>query len=117
MVEVAELAPKSRQASEQPESLALDDQLVCEPSKASTEQESELDYAPVQMDASKHRLHAWATEGDFTEFFNTGLYPVTEKTQYQIMLEAFAFYRQDFTRLESLRQIRQNAVFYQGLGS
>lgn len=46
----------------------------------------------------------------------SGLYPLEETEQYQIMLEAFAFYRQDYTQLEYLRRARQSKAFDQGAG-
>ena len=70
-------------------------------------QESQLDRVEVNIDPRTHRSHVWASESDLQEFITTGLYPVEEKTSYQIMLEAFAFYRQDFACLQSLRHSRQ----------
>ena len=136
VVEVSELAPKSRRnfeepvalaldgesnyessdAGAEPETLALDGESNYEPSDTSVEPESESVLAEVKIDPSKHRSHVWATEEELTEFMNSGLYPADEKTQYQIMLEAFAYYRQDLAQLKRLRQIRQNTHSGQGSG-
>lgn len=101
MVEVAELASTPRQDDGNPESLALDDYDAN--GDFGPTQALDLDTVQVMKDPSKHRLHVWATEGDFKEFVKTGLYPIEERTPYQVMLEAFAFYRQDLIELEYLR--------------
>lgn len=113
MVEVAELANLSTPSSPHPESLAFDDD---QGSGNDLGQELDLGAVPLIMDKKKHRLHVWAMEEDLKEFIKSGLYPTEEATQYQVMLEAFAFYRQDFAQLECLRQTRQNSVFNQGFG-
>ncbi len=117
MVEVAELAPRVRQTSEQPDDFALEEDSGYEPSETITERESVPDSVEVRIDPGKHRLHVWASEGDLKKFINARLYPAEERIQYQIMLEGFAYYRQDFAQLENLRQARQNTAFHQGLGS
>ena len=113
IVEVAELAFNSKDVSAHggPEG-----DYSRQSSESSTWEKLDLDSVQIQMDLDKHISYVWATEGDLQEFASAGLYPTDEKAQYQILLEAFAYYRQDFTQLERLRQTRQNAAFNQGFG-
>lgn len=53
---------------------------------------------------------------DLREFIKPKLYPIEEKAQYQVMLEAFAFYRRDHAQLKCLRQQRQGANSSHGFG-
>lgn len=76
----------------------------------------ELDSLQISMNPEEHGVHVWATEEDLKGFVKSGLYPLEETEQYQIMLEAFAFYRQDYTQLEYLRRARQSKAFDQGAG-
>lgn len=71
----------------------------------------ELDISTVRIDLnlSEHRRYVWSREEDLKEFINSGLYPIEEKAQYRMMLEAFVFQRQNLAYLESFNQQRQSA--------
>lgn len=117
VVEVTEFAPQMRQISNGPEADTFEDVSDDEPCKASMEEESDLDSVQVRLNPAKHVSHVWAPESDLKGFIDAGLYPVEERVQYHILLEAFALYRQDFAHLEQLRWTRQNVVSAQGLWS
>ena len=108
MVEVAELALISMHASKQSPTPALESDHGSVSSDRSMEQGLDLDSVQVRTNPEKSGFHVWATEEDFLEFVNAGLYPVEEVIQYQMILEAFAFYRQDFARVQSLRLNRSS---------
>ena len=111
MIEVAELASISTCKSQDPEDLALEEASEYEIINPS----EKLQTVQVVVNKDLHRLHVWASEEDLKGFVKSGLYPVNETTQYQIMLEAFAFYRQDFTQLEHLRRTRERETSYHGI--
>ena len=114
MVEVAELAPPGLQT---PENRASDVDQPFEAGHSSSLQRSVPDAVDVRVNPDKHRSHVWVNEEDLMEFINARLYPMEETTQYGVMLEAFAYYRQDFARLEYLRRVRYNIVLNQRTGS
>ena len=75
----------------------------------------DLDSVRVAVNPVKHSKYVWASEDELRGFEKSGLYPMEERAQYQIMLEAFAFWRQDFTQLQQLRMSRENTAF-SGIG-
>lgn len=75
-------------------------------------QELNVSSIPVALELGKYRRHAWSTEEDLKELIDSGLYPVEERTQYRMMLDAFASHKQNVAYLHSLNQHRQSA----GLG-
>ena len=109
MVEVVELDPRFRQTPLSSEMYSIPRSSDSEASEAGFDEEADLDSVNVRIDPEKHRLHAWATESDLRDFLGAGLYPVEEKAQYQIMLEAFAYYKHDFAQLDYLRQTRSSS--------
>ena len=66
----------------------------------------DVDSVPIISKSGSYEQHAWSTEEDLKEFINSGLYPVEEKAQYRMMLEAFVFHKQNLAYLDSL--CRQN---------
>ena len=72
-------------------------------------QEIDINSVQIALNLSKHRRHVWSREKDLKEFINSGLYPIEEKAQYRMMLEAFVFQKQNRAYLESLNQQRQSA--------
>lgn len=113
MVEVEEMALLSAHSSQDPERLALEEEF----DHGGSDSSMELDSIPILMNLEKHRMHVWATEEDLKSFVKSGLYPTEETEQYQIMLEAFAFYRQDFDQMDYLRRARESKVMYKRTGS
>lgn len=113
MVEVAELASLSVHDSQDPERFALEEESEYEGSDSSMD----LETVQVVLNPENHRVHVWATEEDIKGFVKSGLYPVEETVQYEIILEAFAFYRQDFTQLEYLRRLRGDKALYKATES
>ena len=116
MVEVVELRMIAERGAKSPEEFAFDEDSEYGDQGSDISQEPDLDAVNVTMNPEKHRLHVWATEEDLREFIKSGLYPIEETAQYQVMLEAFAFYRQDFAQLNYLRQQRQGANSSHGFG-
>ena len=116
MVEVVELRMIAERGAKSPEEFAFDEDSEYGDQGSDISQETDLDAISVTMNPEKHRLHGWATEEDFREFIKSGLYPIEETTQYQVTLEAFAFYRQDFAQLNCLRKQRQGANSSHGFG-
>lgn len=72
-------------------------------------QELDINSVPIALNLSKHRRHIWSKEEDLKDFINSGLYPIEEKAQYRMILEAFVFHKQNLAYLESLNQQRQSA--------
>ena len=71
-------------------------------------QELDIDSVPIALNLSKHRRHTWSREEDLKDFINSGLYPIEEKAQYRMILDAFVSHKQNLAYLESLDQQRQN---------
>ena len=94
MVEVSELRPI------QPESYLL------ESGFGYGGQRLDVDSVPIILDLAKYRQHAWSTEEDLKELINSALYPIEEKAQYRMMLEAFVFHKQNLAYLDSLNPYR-----------
>ena len=116
MVEVVELRMIARRGAESLEEFAFDEDSEYGDQGSDISQEPDLDAINVTMNPEKHRLHVWATEEDLREFIKPKLYAIEEKAQYQVMLEAFAFYRQDLAQLKCLGQQRQGANSSHGFG-
>ena len=115
VVEVAELAPGLRSPASKPsETTAFGFEFGHEAGDPSTNGNLNLGSVQVELDPQQHNLYMWATESELKGFIHSGLYPTEERAQYQILLEAFALYRQDFSLLENLRRIRQNAASEEG---
>jgi len=55
---------------------------------------SEWTSVSVSLGPQRHTHYAWVTEGEVREFIDSGLFPVEETKQYEMMLNAFAFHRQ-----------------------
>lgn len=72
-------------------------------------QELDFNSVPIALNLSQHRRHVWSREEDLRDFINSGLYPIEEKVQYRMILEAFVFHKQNLVYLDSLNQQRQNA--------
>ena len=116
MVEVAELGMIAGRAAKSPEAYALDNEGEVRDQGSEISQGPDLDAVNVTMNPQKHGLHVWATEEDLREFVKSRLYPVEEAAQYQAIVEAFAFYRQNFAQLNYLRQQRHRANSNHGIG-
>ena len=78
-------------------------------------QGQDINSIPIVLNFRKYRQYTWSTEEDLKELINSGLYPVEEKTQYRMMLEAFTFHKQNLTYLDSLKQHSQSASLSHGL--
>ena len=72
-------------------------------------QEIDLSTIPITLNLSRYRRYAWSTEGDLQELINSGLYPVEERSQYRMMLDAFVIHKQNLAYLHSLSQHFQDA--------
>lgn len=72
-------------------------------------QELDVSTVPITLDFGRHRRYAWSTEGDLEELINSGLYPVQERPQYRMMLDAFVFHKQNLAYLHSLNSHFQDA--------
>ena len=70
---------------------------------------------PIALKFGRYRRHTWSTEEDLQELINSSLYPVEERTQYRMMLEAFVFHKQNLAYLFSLNGYKQNASSIGGL--
>ncbi|KAL9068449.1 MAG: hypothetical protein Q9161_006200 [Pseudevernia consocians] len=70
----------------------------------------DVDSVPIALNLGKHRQYLWSREEDLKEFINSGLYPIEERTQYRMMLEAFVFHNQNLAYLDSLNQQSQGAA-------
>ncbi len=68
----------------------------------------DVNSVPIALNLGKHRQHVWSREEDLKEFINSGLYPIEERAQYRMMLEAFVFHKQNLAYLDSLNQPRQS---------
>ena len=62
---------------------------------------------PINLDLGNSRRHVWSSEEDFKEFVNSGLYPMEERAQYRMMLEAFVFHKQDLAYLHTVNRQSQ----------
>lgn len=69
----------------------------------------DINSVPVALNIGKHRQHVWSREEDLKEFINSGLYPIEERAQYRMMLEAFGLQNQNLAYLHSLNQRSQTA--------
>ena len=78
-------------------------------------QELDLSSVPMNLNFGRYRRYAWSTEGDIQELINSGLYPVEERPQYRMMLDAFVFHKQNIAYLHSLNQHFQDASSSRGL--
>lgn len=56
----------------------------------------DVDAVKVILNPVYHGQHVWSNEEDLKEFIDSGLYPTEERSQYQLMMEAFSMYKQDF---------------------
>ena len=92
MVEVAELGPIQPQKSP----LGMDFGYAI--------REFDVDSVPIALNFGKHRQHIWSREEDLKEFINSGLYPIEERAQYRMILEAFVFHGQNLAYLNSLNR-------------
>ena len=103
MVEVAEL--ESAQSSNSPFG------------KDFNYESRELDVStiPITLNFNRYRRYTWSTEGDLQELINSGLYPVDERPQYRMMLDAFVFHKQNLAYLHSLNPHFQDASSSRGL--
>ena len=111
VVEVAELAPGLRSpTSRYSETTAFGFAFGHGSGENDIKGDLDLGSVQVDLDPQQHEVYTWATEGDLIDFVRSGLYPTEERTQYQILLEAFALYRRDFPQLETLRRTRQSAA-------
>ena len=70
----------------------------------------DVDSVPIALNLGKHRQYLWSREEELKEFINSGLYPIEERTQYRMMLEAFVFHNQNLAYLDSLNQQSQGAA-------
>ena len=78
-------------------------------------QEQDINSVPIALNLVKYRQHTWSTEKDLKELINSGLYPVEERAQYRMMLEAFIFHNQNLAYLDSLNHYSQSASSSHGL--
>ena len=78
-------------------------------------QEFDISSIPITLDFRRHRRYAWSTEGDLEELINSGLYPVEERPQYRVMLDAFVLHKQNLAYLHSLNLHLQDASSSRGL--
>ena len=78
-------------------------------------QELDVSTIPITLNIGHHRRYAWSTEGDLQELINSDLYPVEERPQYRMMLDAFVFHKQNLAYLHSLNQQLQDASSSRGL--
>lgn len=69
----------------------------------------DVNSVPITLNLGKHRQHVWSREEDLKEFINSGLYPIEERAQYRMMLEAFVFHKQNLAYLDFLNQHGQIA--------
>ena len=75
----------------------------------------DVDSIPVDFKFGRYRRHAWSTEEDLNELINSGLYPVEEKAQYRMILDAFVFHKQTFAHLGTFDTSQPNASSSHGL--
>lgn len=66
----------------------------------------DISSVPIALKFGKYRRHAWSTEEDLNELMNSGLYPVEERAQYRMMLDAFVFHKQNLAYLETFDPTR-----------
>ena len=78
-------------------------------------QRQDTNSVPIALNLMKYRQYTWSTEEDLKDLINSGLYPIEEKAQYRMMLEAFTFHNQNLTYLDSLKQYSQSASLSHGL--
>ena len=95
LVEVAELGPIQLQNSPSGEDFGNESHQL------------DINSVPITLDLGKYRQHAWSREEDLKEFINSGLYPIEERAQYRMMLEAFVLHRQNLAYLHSFNQRSQ----------
>ena len=74
----------------------------------------DLNSVPIALNFDMFRRHAWSTEEDFKELIDSGLYPVEERAQYRMMLDAFVLHKQNLAYLDSLYQHSQSASSSRG---
>ena len=67
-------------------------------------QELDVSTIPITLKVGRYRRYAWSTEGDLQELINSSLYPVEEKSQYRMMLDAFVFHKQNLAYLHSVKK-------------
>ena len=78
-------------------------------------QELDVSTIPITLNFGRYRRYSWSTEGDLQELINSGLYPVEERPQYRMMLDAFVFHKQNLAYLHSLDQHFQDTSLSGGL--
>lgn len=78
-------------------------------------QELDVSTVPINLNFGRYRRYAWSTEGDLQELINSGLYPVEERPQYRMMLDAFIFHKQNIAYLHSLNLHSQDTSSSSGL--
>lgn len=66
----------------------------------------DISSVPIALNIGRYRRHAWSTEEDLSELMNSGLYPVEERAQYRMMLDAFVFHKQNFAYLDTFDPTR-----------
>ena len=69
----------------------------------------DINSVPIALNFDRFRRHAWSTEEDLKELIDSGLYPVEERAQYCMMLDAFVLHKQNLAYLDSLNQQSQSA--------
>ena len=74
----------------------------------------DLNSVPIALNFDRFRRHAWSTEEDFKELIDSGLYPVEERAQYRMMLDAFVLHKQNLAYLDSLNQHSQSGSSSRG---
>ena len=109
LVEVADLGPSATAIFDGSMVSTPEDSAGSDYSDRCEEGQPPSNNSKVCIEPSLHSQYLWVSENELQEFVKAGLYPVEERISYQVMLEAFAFYRQDFAYLEYLRQSRDVA--------
>ena len=116
LTEDADFAVKAHEVAGEPEVPTVAGQGP--PAATLTEREDEVNsaLARVAWNSGPVKTVLWAYENDLKEIIDGGQYPKSVNIQYQIMLEAFAFYRRDFAGLDTLRFARENETLDLGHG-
>lgn len=72
-------------------------------------QRLDFTYITVTLNPRKHRQHVWSREEDLKELIDSRLYPIEERAQYRMMLEAFVLHKQNLAYLDAVFQQSQSA--------
>ena len=116
LIEVAEFAVRAHSGAGEPEVQMAPGQGPPAATVAEREEEVRSVSERVTLHSGPFKSVFWADESDLKEIIDSGRYPREVKISYDIMLEAFAFYKRDFVKLETLKLARQNETLSRGHG-